>query len=59
MSRKACYSDENCKVKAYYVKNQGIFIIDGLDPENDICDQSIILHELVHHYQKNSNKLDN
>lgn len=56
MSDKACYSDKNCKVKAYYVKNQGIFLIDGLKPEDDICDQSIVLHELVHHYQKNSNK---
>ena len=25
MSEKACYSSENCKVKAYYVKESGIF----------------------------------
>ncbi len=53
MSDKACFSDKNCRVKAYYVKNTGIFYIDKLMPIKDICDQSIILHELVHHYQKN------
>ena len=52
MSDKACYSSDNCKVKAYYVKNEGIFFRDNLDPENNICDQSIILHEMIHHYQK-------
>ncbi len=56
MSEKACFSSKLCKVKAYYVKNRGIFLIDSLKPEENICDRSIILHELVHHYQKNSNK---
>ena len=53
MSKKACFSEKNCKVKAYYVKDSGIFYIDKLDTVGDICDQSIILHELIHHYQKN------
>ncbi|MBC33791.1 MAG: hypothetical protein CMN01_04100 [Rickettsiales bacterium] len=53
MSNKACFSTKNCRVKAYYVKDSGIYYIDKLNPEQDICDQSIILHELVHHYQKN------
>ena len=52
MSDKACFSSANCRVKAYYVKNDGIFYINTLDPENNICDTSIILHEMVHHYQK-------
>ena len=56
MSDKACYSSDNCKVKAYYVKESGIFFIDDLEPEKNICDQSIILHEMVHHYQKNSSR---
>ena len=56
MSEKACYSSENCKVKAYYVKESGIFFINDLKPEKDICDQSIILHEMIHHYQKNSKR---
>ena len=56
MSEKACFSEENCKVLAYYIKDSGIYYIDELDPLNDICDQSIILHELIHHYQKNRNK---
>ena len=25
MSEKACFSSDNCRVKAYYVKNEGIF----------------------------------
>ena len=56
MSDNACYSSENCRVKAYYVKNEGIFYRDNLLPDNNICDLSIILHEMVHHYQKNSNR---
>ncbi len=56
MSDKACYSSDNCKVKAYYVKESGIFFIDDLEPEENICDQSIILHEMIHHYQKNSSR---
>ncbi len=56
MSDKACYSSENCRVKAYYVKKEGIFYRDNLLPDDNICDLSIILHEMVHHYQKNSNR---
>ena len=56
MSKKACFSSQNCKVKAYYIKEGQIFYIDKLEPEKKICDQSIILHELIHHYQKNSGK---
>ena len=52
MSDKACYSSNNCKVKAYYMKESGIFYINDLKPEENICDQSIILHEMIHHYQK-------
>ena len=57
MSEKACFSSKNCRVKAYYVKNTGIYYIDKLDPENNICDKSIMLHELVHHYQKNDDRV--
>ena len=57
MSDKACFSSENCRVKAYYVKNNGIFYIEEMQPENDICDKSIILHEMVHHYQKNDDRV--
>ena len=56
MSDKACFSSKKCKVKAYYVKDSGIYYIDTLDPENNICDRSIILHEMVHHYQKNNSR---
>ena len=56
MSDKACYSSDNCRVKAYYIKSEGIYYINELSPEENICDQSIILHEMVHHYQKNSKR---
>ena len=56
MSKKACFSAKNCRVQAYYVKNEGIYLIEGLNPEEDVCHKSIVLHELVHHYQKSSNK---
>ena len=56
MSEKACYSSDNCKVKAYYIKNDGIYYINDLIPEEEMCDQSIILHEMIHHYQKNSKR---
>ena len=56
MSKKACFSSENCRVQAYYVEAEGIYLIDKLNPEKDVCHKSIILHELIHHYQKSSNK---
>ena len=56
MSYKACFSSKICRVKAYYIKNEGIFLIDELKPNIDICDQSIVLHEMIHHYQKNYDK---
>tara|TARA_B100000963_G_scaffold346481_1_gene351736 strand:- start:566 stop:1018 length:453 start_codon:yes stop_codon:yes gene_type:complete len=57
MSDKACFSSKNCRVKAYYVKENGIYYINSLKPEKNICDTSIILHELVHHYQKNDDRV--
>ena len=57
MSDKACFSSQKCKVKAFYHKEEEtIFYIDELKPEEKICDLSIILHEIVHHYQKNENR---
>lgn len=53
MADKACYSSKVCRVKAYYVKEEGMYLIDELNPEEKVCDRSIVLHELVHHYQKN------
>ena len=54
MSDKACFSSKNCRVQAYYVKDTGIFY---MQPEKDICDKSIILHEMIHHYQKNDDRV--
>ena len=56
MSKKACFSSGNCRVQAYYVEKEGIYLINKLNPEDDVCHKSIVLHELIHHYQKSSNK---
>ena len=38
------------------ISKKGYFFINDLEPEENICDQSIILHEMIHHYQKNSSR---
>ena len=38
------------------LKTKEFFFRDNLSPEDDICHKSIILHEMIHHYQKNSSR---
>jgi hypothetical protein len=45
-----------CRVKAFYLKGEGIYIDEGLDFENNLQARSILLHELVHHVQGASGK---
>ena len=40
-----------CRVKAFYLKDEGVYIDQALDIENDLPARSILLHELVHHVQ--------
>ncbi len=42
-----------CPVVAFFSKNEGIFI--SKMNFNDICNQSILLHEVIHAFQLNSN----
>jgi hypothetical protein len=48
----------SCRVKAYYIKGEGVFIDDTLDVEHDPRARSILLHELVHHVQVVTGKFD-
>lgn len=48
----------SCGVFAYYLDGKGIFLRDDLDVVNDLKARSILLHELVHHVQKESGKFD-
>lgn len=47
-----------CGVHAYYLDDRGIFIRDDLDVVNDLKSRSILLHELVHHLQKENGRFD-
>jgi len=40
-----------CEIRAFYVPYLGIFIDDDLDIVNNDYARSILLHELIHHWQ--------
>jgi len=46
------FCNEPCRVQAYYLPGEGIFIDESLDVANDGFARSILLHELVHHHQR-------
>lgn len=48
----------SCGVFAYYVDGKGVFLRDDLDVVNDLKARSILLHELVHHVQKESGRFE-
>lgn len=45
-----------CRVKAFYLKEEGVYIDAELDMEHDLLARSILLHELVHHVQGESGR---
>jgi hypothetical protein len=45
-----------CRMQAYYLPGEGVYMDATLDPERDVFARSILLHELVHHLQKVSGK---
>lgn len=47
-----------CRVKAFYLKGEGVYIDQELDIERDLPARSILLHELVHHVQGVTGKFD-
>jgi hypothetical protein len=43
--------ETNCAIKAWYKPGEGIFLDNTLQPETNVFDRSILLHELVHYFQ--------
>ena len=48
----------SCRVKAFYLFGEGVFIDEALDVEHDVRARSILLHELVHHVQGVTGRFD-
>lgn len=40
-----------CRVRAIYLRDEGVYLDETLDLESSIFDRSVLLHELVHHVQ--------
>jgi hypothetical protein len=47
-----------CRIKAFFVPGEGIYLSDALDLEKDAMSQSILLHELVHFVQNTTGAFD-
>jgi hypothetical protein len=45
-----------CGVRAIYLPGEGIFIDERMQPETDLFDRSVLLHELVHYVQDLANE---
>ncbi len=43
--------ETNCAIKAWYKPGEGIFLDNTLQPETNVFDRSILLHEMVHYFQ--------
>lgn len=54
MSEQVCRSP--CGVRAFYLDGRGVYLRDDLDVVNDLKARSILLHELVHHFQHESGR---
>ncbi len=52
------FCSKPCRVKAVYVRSEGVFIDAELDVQHDVHARSILLHELVHHVQAESGRFD-
>src|SRR5688500_774050 len=49
--RNACDNRE-CKVHGWFPPGKVIYLDNRLDPENNLYDSSVLLHELVHYLQQ-------
>ena len=45
-----------CAVRAAYIPDRGVLMVDTLDPVNEPLDRSILVHELVHYLQEINNR---
>ena len=62
MENLAC-DGKKCPVIGWYPKNQiegkeVIYLINGVDPVNDLCIRTILLHEIIHFWQDYNEKFD-
>tara|TARA_B100000989_G_scaffold291556_1_gene266165 strand:+ start:1302 stop:1691 length:390 start_codon:yes stop_codon:yes gene_type:complete len=51
IQRKACKG--KCPIVAFYKKNEAIYIT-KMDFENSLCNRSILIHEMIHTFQKDN-----
>ena len=61
LAKKAC--ETNCAIAGWYPTKQiegkeVLYIVKGLDPVNDLCVKTVLLHELVHFWQDYNNAFD-
>ena len=56
MSKKACFSSQNCKVQAYYVEDEGIYLINKLNLNKDEF-QNLLIQNQSYTLQETKNKL--
>jgi hypothetical protein len=47
---------KSCAVRAAYMPDRGVLLVDSLDPINVPLDRSILVHELVHYLQEINNR---
>lgn len=56
LAERVCHKP--CGVRAYYQRDEGVYLDETLDVRSDLFDRSILLHELVHHMQAVSGRFD-
>jgi len=56
LEREACEGRKCRFVKAAYVPEKGLYMDNALDPQARVMDRSILLHELVHHFQASTQR---
>jgi hypothetical protein len=56
LEREACEGRKCRFVKAAYVPEKGLYMDNALDPQASVMDRSILLHELVHHFQASTQR---
>ena len=56
MQERACRGP--CRIKAFYIPAEGVYLSESLDIKNDVDAKSILLHELVHYVQNAQGSFD-
>ena len=56
LEREACEGRKCRFVKAAYVPEKGLFMDNALNPQANVMDRSILLHEIVHHFQASTRR---